>query len=312
MAIRNDYEIAEQISARELYHFYIGDGSWFDYRYTNRDEDWADPDVPSTIYTAIPIKSSKIKQTMSTVSNAVQIEVHRDNPVAAAFISVPPHGGVTLDLAVGYDSDLGSITDPENMIFWKGTVTSASFKGNKAFLTCESKFKVLDRLALRRRVAVHCPYALYSPTDCRLSKLAFSRLGTITEVFSPLSLEMEEEPMAGGGWQDTRLDSVYEHTTHYHGGTLHYTDNVTGFKYIVGIESYTYDLAGVGNKSTITVNIDHPLPNIGATHTVTLAPGCTRQVLACHFKFNNYANFGGVPYLTSDEPFATVFRTPLN
>jgi len=312
MAIRNDYEIAEQISTRELYRFYIDDGSWFDFRYTNRDEDWTDPDSPAIVYKSAPISSSKIQQTMSTVSATVKIEVHRDNPVAAAFIGVPPHGGVTVDLAVGYDDDLGAITDPENMVFWRGTVTSVSFKGNEAVLNCESKFKVLDRLALRRRVALHCPYALYSAKDCRVSRLASTRLGTVTDVVSPLQLELTEEPLAGGGWESDSLDDIYEHLTHYHGGTLHYTDVESGYQYVVGIKDYVFDAVGAGLTSTITVYIDHPLPTLADTHIVTLSPGCSRQVEACHLKFNNYSNFGGVPYLTSDEPFSTVFRTPLN
>jgi len=312
MAIRNDYEIAEKSSSRELYRFYIGDGSMLDYRYTNRDDDYVDPaDASNTPYKSIPISRGKIKHTSSTISAPVTIEVPRDSEIAERYKSEPPNGVINIDISVAFDESYGQITDRENLIIWKGRVSDVKFSGNKAVLTCKSAYEVLDRLALRRRATIHCPYALFSINECKVHKESARRVGVVTSVVSQTTVTVEEDHN-GGLFGAVNLSSVYDYANHYNGGFAKYIDVVTGQEHRVGITSMSYDGAISGTKSNVTINFERPASGIVSGMVLDLYPGCARNTKHCYFKFSNYKNFGGIPHLSTDDPFTSAFRTPLN
>lgn len=308
MAVRNDYEVAEAASVRELYNFYVGDRSWFDYYYTNRDQTFT---FAGKQYLPLQIQRNNIRQTVSSISNTVEIVVPRDNPISRAFMLIPPHGGINIDLLIGYDEDLGAITDPENLFFWKGVVINASWKGNQCTLTCESKFKVLDRVAIRRRANVRCPYALYDANSCKVSKTASARRGVVASITNPTSLVVNEDFITGGTWENLALNAIYDYQNHYSGGFAEYTSEQDNAIYRVGILSGTFNGINSGTESSVTLTLDQELPGVLVGSSLLLYPGCARNTDHCHNKYNNYLNFGGIPHLTTDDPFSIAYRTPL-
>lgn len=311
MALRNDYEITEKASQRELYRFYVGDGSWFDYKYTSQNTDYIDVhDAGNPVYVSANIKRTKMKQTVTSLPSSIELEVSKDNPVAQAFVSLPPHGSINIDMSVAYDEDQGAITDPENLVFWKGKVINVKFEGVRAVLICENKFKFLDQLALRRRVTVHCPFALYS-NECTVSKAGSVRNGVVTSITDPVNIIVDED-QNGGLFGVGDITTIYDYANHYNGGFLFYEDQSSGVISRVGIQSSSYLGAGTGTVSSIGLTLDQPVVGLVTGSVLGLYAGCARTVEHCHNKFNNYANFGGVPHLTFDDPFSTVFRTPLN
>ena len=50
------------------------------------------------------------------------------------------------------------------------------------------------------------------------------------------------------------------------------------------------------DADTRNILVDRPLVT-GAGSMVTLLPGCDRSMTTCQTKFNNYANFGGHPFV---------------
>ena len=312
MATRNDYEIAPLASSRELYRFYSPQGTDFEYRFTNRDEDYVDPsDNTGGPYKAAPISRGKVKQASADTVSTVDITIPANSEFAKKFLSVPPNSSVFVELSVAYDETLGSITDRPNLIFWKGRVADVKFTRNQAVLTCKSAFDVLSRLALRRRVTIHCPFALFSEDQCRVDRASAKRTGVITNILNDSAITVEED-QAGGIFGSVNMSNLYDYQNHYNGGMLVYVDPLDNVVHKIGILSMAYGGVTTGTKSNVTFNLERKFTKFIAGATVELYPGCSRNVLHCHYKFNNYGNFGGIPHLSTEDPFTSAFRTPLN
>jgi len=199
--------------------------------------------------------------------SSMEIEVAATNDVAMLF-------------RTGWLSSVMTVTvfrhhygDSDFSILWKGRVTSCKWSGSVAALTTESVFTLFKRAGLRRVYQVGCPHALYSDA-CGVNADDYALTTTVTEVSGT----------------DVTLDGISSYGTGY---------------FLGGMIQYGNDLRMItAHSEADTVSIIDAMDGLAEGETVTVWPGCMQTVSACKNKFNNYDNYGGLPFLPADNPFS--------
>lgn len=252
----------------ELYEFSRTVQTW---KYTSDDEDY---DLSGAIFSAIPIKRSKVEQSQDPGKNPVTVELPFDASFVQQYISSPPSASIALTIRRIHRTD----TDDEIVVIWIGRVVNVLFRDSLAIIRCEPIFTALKRPALRRLYQTTCPHVLYGAV-CLANKATFQLNATL---FSA----------SGTTLQST--DFASEADGYFTGG---YIDLVQD-----GDISNRFILTHVGN--TITINL--PFAGILNDDDVVVFPGCDHTLSVCVNKFDNVNNFGGQPFIPEKNPFGVV------
>lgn len=84
--------------------------------------------------------------------------------------------------------------------------------------------------------------------------------------------------------------------------------NGTGPIYTGGYVKWRQDFRWITLGSNNTLSIHVPFPNtVGVGEYVEVYEGCAKSITVCNEKFNNMANFYGMPYIPSDNPVVWGF-----
>ena len=218
-------------------------------------------------YAAVPIKRGKFEVSQDAIKSDLDITLARTCDLVALFIGQPPEGLVQITV---YRIHKG---DTEAIVYWKGRVTSCSITGDEATLKCESIFTSLKRAGLRACYQIPCRHTLYS-SQCGVDGNEYSL--RLTEVvpsgrkLSHSSLATKADGWFSGGWAE--LDSGAKRMIVAHSGSV--------------------------------VTLNYPFNDISSSGaTVTFYAGCDALIATCASKFNNVLNFGGFPYIPTDNKF---------
>ncbi|MCH9691040.1 MAG: phage BR0599 family protein [Gammaproteobacteria bacterium] len=248
----------------ELYEFRRGGKTW---RYTSAAHDTLYATYP---YSAVPIKRSNLEQSSEMGKTGLRITFARDVEVAQPFIATPPSEITLLTL---YRQHRG---DNETLAVWMGRVLNAEWRSSEVELNCEPAYTSLQRVGLRRLYQRNCPHVLYS-TACGASAVTFRVTATVASINGPsLSVAVAAE---------------YE-TGYFTGGYATWAAN------------------GLTEKRMITSHSDDAItlsatpPGLIVGDAITLYPGCDRTLNSCHKKFANSENFGGFPFIPTQNPFS--------
>lgn len=220
-------------------------------------------------YTPSPVLHGEVNQSGEMNKDSLSLSFPSSDPFALAFLTFAPDVITSLTITRLHTTD----GDTEGIVYWKGRVSHAKASGQTISVECESVFTSLRRYGLRARYQKQCRHALYN-LGCNLDKEDFAVFGTCTAV-SGLVVTVTE----AGTFDDG----------HFTGGICKASDNT--MRLIV---------KHIGTALTLM----SPNVAVTASSSVTLYPGCDRQLATCETKFDNLANFGGFPWIPSKNPFS--------
>ena len=250
----------------EFYEFRLGSAVW---RYTSADQ-------PITYdgweYSSQSIERTKIEQGNEINRVNIKITVPRNNTVANLFLAQPPGGIVSVTVRRYHRSD----GDEEVKTIFPGRIIGVSWSGSHAEMECESVWSSLKANGLRRHYNIGCPYTLYG-TGCLVNQLTFMTQDNVTTI-SGSSIDV---PAA-----DAHDDGYYRG-----GAVLWYGPH--GAANVRWILDHTDE----------TLELSAPIPGLAVGSMVEIYPGCDHTTSTCINRFDNIINFGGFPYLPTDNPF---------
>lgn len=248
------------------------------YTYTSHDEDIV---YNSLTYSSIPINRTQPEISDEYEAQSVSISVPRDNPLALLWINQLPPRTVWVTIERYHLSDTAP---PEVYTMWKGRVRGVVWEENIASFTCQPINTALDRNGLRMYFSAPCPHMLYQPDTCKVPAVNFLETATVTNIdglklTSPqFGTFPDTSPVPNGWWV---------------AGFVETTDG--NLRYIV-------DHGGAGNTE-ITLVAPFEGFSLSVGDTVNIYAGCDRKYTTCDAKFGNLVNFGGWPFVPSENPF---------
>lgn len=236
------------------------------WRYTSADHDI---EIGGETFSAVAISRPSISNTDDSAKSGIQVAAARDNPAAATFISGTNGGAMILTIYRGHEDD------GEFIVCWKGRVMSVSYSGEQVQISCESIFTSMKRPGLRAKYQLLCRHVLYD-SGCGLTAGDYDESATVTDV-SGVSVTVS----GLGAFDDGYFTGGY-------------------------FKKSTYQFRTIIDHTGGVLTIDRPLPGLVATDTLTIYPGCDHALSTCASKFSNELNFGGFPWIPSQNPFSNL------
>lgn len=220
-------------------------------------------------YEPTVIASTASDESQEDMAGAREILVARDNPVAALFVAYLPleRVAVTIVELHGDPAD-----DPETAVVFVGEVTSCSFQGSEARLTCAPISEALRRPVPGLMFQGLCNWPLYG-TGCGVQQEAHKVEAELSGVDGPVISSPAFGALPAGhlnnGWVQLPNGDVRWIVDH------------------------------VGDEVTLM----SAFPSLAAGVTVAAFPGCPRTWPACQQKFANDA-FSGFDAMPELNPFS--------
>lgn len=246
---------------------------------------WTDVAFPvahaGLTYMPVPLKVGGVSQSDTLDKATVQIECPTDSAVPMLFRYYPLGGVVNLTILYGHDGDPAG----EFVPIWSGRVIGVSHNDDRgtATLECEPISTSLMRTGLRRNYQRMCPHALYGD-KCRANKAAHTVSATVVEV-------------AG---QVVRVTPAIQNYGQFAGGTIVWTRQVAG-QVPLRDERMIIE-AGVGWPEGSTFKVMGTIVGLLVGAQVSIIRGCDHGLDACTNIFNNAPNYGGMPWIPTDNP----------
>jgi uncharacterized phage protein (TIGR02218 family) len=248
-----------------LYEFRLNDQYW---RYTS-----AAVSVSMLGFSWQPmgVSDDGVKQTGDTSVDALNLTMPISSDIVGLFIGTPPINPIYITLRRCHFGDTSAAVCYVGEVMQCNENTPVS-----ATLTCNTLSASLERNGLRLSYSRACPYALYD-SCCKADKEAFRFDGTIQSVGGS-EIIVPGVAVFGDKW--------------FAGGYIEWVDPKRGTERRA-IELHT------GNTLTIFGTVS----GLAGGLVLKIYPGCPRTSAACLTKFNNLANYGGIPSMPDRSPF---------
>lgn len=232
----------------------------------------ADRDVTagSDTYKAIAIANNGVKQKGDGVSDTFEVLVPNDTDIALWFRYTPPSDKVWVVIRRFHYGE------PEAVVAWLGSIVStATDKQGQVTISCQPAAISLRRDGLRLAWQRGCPHALYDQ-NCRADKTKYAFHTTIAEIH-PNYLWVPDLPPLNAAWA---------------GGFLEFE-----------IAPGTYERRLIGSMDGASIYPFGDMDGYTVGLAITLYPGCLRTSAWCDSYFDNYANYGGFPFMPNRTPY---------
>lgn len=259
-----------------LYEFTFGSTVW---RYTSAEtaivasgQQWA----PAAI------SDDGVRQTGEVNNDAFNITAPQWIGPSQLFQSSAPSRDVRVRVFEKHDQSA------EVRIRYSGVVTQVNYQSPvTCSITCETLAATMRREGLRLSWQRSCPYALYDPVTCKVSKAAWEIPFFILAVSGSIVQVEVSGPLAVAARTNGYLDN----------GFIEWQHPIRGIE-MVAIDSHNY--SGSGDVHNLTL-LDDPA-EMFAGSTGKAYRGCSFTPASCQ-SFSNYANYGGIPDMPSKSPF---------
>ena len=266
MTVFSDYENSvHDASPVECYKFV---GSFKTYRYTSAERDIT---LNGELYTAIPIKRNAVKsgtQEDDSLNLEVEIPFNTDIVIDYAYAESPPRLGLEV-----YRAHRGTNFSTDWSLLWSGRVSSFSVDGRVAKIRTPSVF---SRALQGDLPSVYyqnpCNHVLFDGR-CKVSRGSYLTTSTVVSV-SNNSIQVANDGVADSFLKAGELVNTRN------GERRSIVDNVLNL---------------------LTVN--YRFVDIRVGDVVDMVAGCDHSYTTCKNKFNNTLNYGGHPFIPSDNPF---------
>jgi uncharacterized phage protein (TIGR02218 family) len=172
---------------------------------------------------------------------------------------------------------LASITPESERLLFRGEVFGARRKG------LEWSFQARSLLGRKTRVPgfmvqTRCQYPLFEAATCKASASAFQIDGSLAAI-SGVTVDFSSAGLSGraGDW-------------------------LAGGRLAAGPETRTIAQASQLSAGVHRLTLVYPLQGAAAGDSASAWPGCDRTPGTCAAKFANLDNFGGFPFVPTDNP----------
>jgi len=233
----------------------------------------------SITYAPIPIRAGAITSSGSLDKQALTIRMPRDAELMDLAIVWPPAQIITLIIRQGH------LSDPTNdfKVVWSGRVLSIGREEDECVATAEPISSSLRRPGLRRHWQIGCPHALYFGL-CGASEAAATETATVT-VISGTTISL------AAGWQGARDPQKFLE------GMVKWTDSVGGTqaRKILKVSGDDLTLGGF-------------LRDLSVSDSVSVILGCNHLLDDCEFLHVVIHDFGGGPWIPTENPVAHFNR----
>ena len=264
-----------------LYHFWV--------RFPTTTDHWYFTSFAETLtvgghdYAPEPITHGELRTGLKADTESLQIDsvIFDDNPLAQ-FVPFTLPFPLNVEII---ETTLPMLNAPTTL--FAGTIQSVTAKGRKLTANCVSLIDAFERKLPRHVFQTRCNYALFEPSTCKLSRSGFAITATITAIdgTDPTIVTVSVGPDLATHWFTEGWIEV---------GTGN-TEEIRTVKDSTRIDATHQRL-----------NLTRPLfENIVGASLIAL-PGCDKRNVTCQTKFDNFANFGGMPYLPTDNQIAHV------
>ena len=199
-----------------------------------------------------------------------------------------------------YVQIISATTDGHNAtaetIVFSGEITKASVKGNRIKAAAVSAGSTFDRQTPRFLFQLDCNHGLFN-AGCTLVAANWKFSAAIAALAAggyPFAYEISG--LAGVGMSANAVAAAA--ASYFAGGWIEFNAGAELERRAI-LDNTAF--AGVSVTSMLTLDRDPVvIPIIGTG--VTLYPGCDLTYPTCQGKFNNYANFGGHPFMPFANP----------
>lgn len=235
-------------------------------------------------YTPLTISRGNINASGTLDKSALTLNCPINAGISEIFRVYPPGQPINLIIRQGHLND----PDNEYLVIWTGRVLQCKREGSEAQLTCEPIATSMRRSGLRRNYQLSCPHVLYGP-QCKASKLAATIVQQVINIPSDARITLTD------GW------SGVINPIKYIGGMVEWSNSP-------GKESRT--ILRIINAKTLVLS--GPCTGLTAGTMIDVILGCNHQLGAgpqpdgdCGPLHANYNNFGGDPWIPTDNPINT-------
>lgn len=232
--------------------------------------------VNGRTYRPLPISHESISPSVDVAKQGLKFTFPGDVEFGEFFRVQPPSEVVRFTM---YVENL--LSPGDFVVGWLGRIINCEWSVNGSWLEAmvENVFSSTQRVGLRRRYSLNCPYALYD-SQCRVSRDKYRETSAVLDV---------------AGSTVIVAAAVGKKDDYYAGGFLTYSNNATGNLEKRMIRS------SVGSTGRLT------LASLPASLTngsqVDIYPGCNHTIQECQTKFDNVVNCGATPYIPAKNPY---------
>jgi len=205
-----------------------------------------------------------------------------DSQVPMLFRYYPLGGSVSLTMFYGHDGDPAG----EFLAIWSGRVRQVAHQDDAgtATISCEPISTSLQRPGLRRNYQRLCPHVLYGD-KCKANKTAHTIVATVVSVRGDKITVQGQLPGAAS----------------YKGGMVEWTRRQAGQIPLRDLRMVTDMFV---SSSTTEIKAMGAVLGLVAGDQVKLSHGCTHGLDVCTSLFNNAPNYGGMPWIPTDNPMS--------
>jgi len=221
-----------------------------------------DVDFQANTYKAVPVSRSNIQSTSEIGKNGVTVKVDRDNIYFLRHLA----GSLSYNTVLTIFS---MQPDTSYVQAWKGVVKSVTRTTSNIEVVTSPISTSANRPIIHRKYQVQCPHALYS-YYCGVNKSMYSRSGVLTSASS----------------------SVLTSTT--------FAAEVNGW-FVGGDITINHEKRMIIAHTGDTVSILDAFYGVSAGDPFTATAGCSHLISDCDSKFSNHLNYGGCPWIPSDD-----------
>lgn len=262
-----------------LYLIRYGDTAESYFAYTNAEQPVAyaietDDGPQDIVFEPIAIRRSAVSVSGSLDKSSLTLRTPEDIGLTELFMGPTPSQEISL---VIWDGHVGEET---YILAWAGRILTHAGEGSESTFTCEPISTAQKRTGLTRNYQIHCPLVLYGP-DCRASQAA----ATISR--NPLAVNGPLVTLAPD-WETTSTRKR---------------------KYAGGMVTWVRDDGRTERRSIIRLQSDDVLilssaaAGLTSAHALQISLGCNHDMADCQELHGNIQNYGGQPFIPSDNPF---------
>lgn len=257
----------------ELYLFETGDTSY--YAYTDGEKAIT---FNGKTYNPLTIERGRISSSASLDKTQMKVIVPLSSEIAELFRTYPPGFRVSLKVYAGHVNDY----DQQFNAVWVGRVLQCSREfvsggTEQGVLSCEPASTTMRQSGLRRNWQLSCPHVLYGAL-CGASEAAATVSHTVVDMGSNW-IEL------AAGWEGVNA------RTKFRAGKVSWDGDFGREQRMI-----------LNVPDAVTIQLAGPTSALSIGDTVDVALGCNRLRGDCTTLHNNILNFGGQPWIPTENP----------
>lgn len=241
-------------------------------------------------YMPLPVDREAITVSQSLDNAVLGVNLPHDSVIAEQYRLYPPVVPVTVTIFRGQE---GEATP---MPIWVGRVIWGDFQDDLSIrLECEPITTGFRRLGLHLHYQHICPHVLYDGKTCKADKPPNTLTRHVHEVSG-------NQVTITGRYGDMLI--VNGSPFRLEGGTIEW--DVGGAKHLRTVYRKENVNTSDGTPATRVTLIGTAEGVLSSGDIIEVVRGCSRTLTECVNAFNNAINFGGFPFIPTENPTSTA------